>query len=565
MKKQHMLLGILVLFNSLIFAAPKTVNKNVLENKDGSLSIVNIDKTDAVKYKQKVDNYKNVSVVDGSKVTQLNPINIDLQDFGKKEVYINFSVDIKVENATGDETDIVWVINDMAAGFPEIAKKKVKSGEWTTMKGEFALSLSEKRSLYVSGAGLNFADLKFYVKNLNVKFSGEGLGGNFAESVSWMDAPSLKEAYDGLFDYFGLAVTYKGEFQQPAIQDGVSRHADSITLGNELKPDFVFNWAKPSNMEDFVAEDGKTYKVPMGMPNFGSLKEILMTAMVSNLKIRGHVLVWHSQTPAWFFKENYSLKQDAAFVDKDTMNARMEWYIKSVMDYVAEFENRYNKGNRIITMWDVVNEAVSDNASSSKWLREDSNWYRVYKSDEFIVNAFRYANKYAPKECILVYNDYNCYSPAKLKGICKVIDSIKAAPDARIDAIGMQSHVKIDYPNVTGHNSYEDAVQTFINKGLDVQVTELDIANGKKAYSSILLKAKYKEYFKMFLNNRKTEGKNGITGVTVWGLIDKSTWLNNQAEYKGHKQFPLLFKDDFTVKPAFWGVYEAAKDFKENQ
>ena len=69
----------------------------------------------------------------------------------------------------------------------------------------------------------------------------------------------------------------------------------------------------------------------------------------------------------------------------------------------------------------------------------------------------------------------------------------------------------------------------------------------------------------MFLNNRKTEGKNGITGVTVWGLIDKSTWLNNQAEYKGHKQFPLLFKDDFTVKPAFWGVYEAAKDFKENQ
>ena len=70
MKKQHMLLGILVLFNSLIFAAPKTVNKNVLENKDGSLSIVNIDKTDAVKYKQKVDNYKNVSVVDGSKVTQ---------------------------------------------------------------------------------------------------------------------------------------------------------------------------------------------------------------------------------------------------------------------------------------------------------------------------------------------------------------------------------------------------------------------------------------------------------------------------------------------------------------
>lgn len=563
MKKQLKLLGLFFLIGTTLFAAPKTINKNVVENEDGSLSIVNVDKTDAVKYKQKVDGFKNVTVIDGAKVDQLNPVNIDLQDFGNKEVYINFSVDIKVEDSTDAENDIIWVINDLAAGVPEIAKKKVKSGEWTTIKGEKALVLSDKRLLYISGAGLNFENLKFYIKNLNVTFSGEGLGGKFDAATFWTDAPSLKEAYDGIFDYFGFAVGHNGEFQNPAVQEGVAHHADSITMGNEMKPDFIFNWAKPSNMEDFVAEDGNTYKVPMGMPNFGKLKEILMTAMINDLTIRGHVLVWHSQTPDWFFKENYSLLPDAAYVDKATMNARLEWYIKSVIDFVVDFENRYNKGERIVTVWDVVNEAVSDGATSTRWLREDSDWFRVYKNEEFIVNAFRYANKYAPKECLLVYNDYNCYSPAKLNGICNVIDAIKASPDARIDAIGMQSHVKIDYPNVTGHNSYEKAVQTFIEKGLDVQVTELDIANGKKQYSSILLKAKYKEYFNMFINNRKTADKKGITGVTIWGLVDKKTWLNNQNEYKGHKQYPLIFKDDYNVKPAFWGVYEAAEEFKE--
>ena len=150
---------------------------------------------------------------------------------------------------------------------------------------------------------------------------------------------------------------------------------------------------------------------------------------------------------------------------------------------------------------------------------------------------------------------------------------IQATPDARIDAVGMQSHVKIDYPAVTGQNSYEAAVQKFISKGLDVHVTELDIANGKNPYSPFLLKAKYKEYYEMFIRNRKTEGKNGITSVTVWGVNDENTWLNNQKEYKDLTQYPLLFKkktaeeneQELVCKPAFSGVLEAAQDFNSSK
>ena len=125
----------------------------------------------------------------------------------------------------------------------------------------------------------------------------------------------------------------------------------------------------------------------------------------------------------------------------------------------------------------------------------------------------------------------------------------------------MQSHVRINTP-ITGPNGYENAVKKFLEKGVDVQVTELDIANGNQKYSGIKLKAKYKEYFKMFLANRKTPEKNGISGVTIWGLSDQGTWLDNQPEYKGFKQYPLLFDGNMNCKPAFWGVLEAAQEYQ---
>ena len=99
-----------------------------------------------------------------------------------------------------------------------------------------------------------------------------------------------------------------------------------------------------------------------------------------------------------FFKENYSTDANAAYVDKATMTARQEWYIKSVLDYVRTWEEENNGGKRIITTWDVVNEAVADGAGGKKWLREDSDWFRIYQSEEFLLNAFRYANKYAPSD-----------------------------------------------------------------------------------------------------------------------------------------------------------------------
>lgn len=558
MKKILVCLVSLFLITDL-FAAPK--NAGYQTNSDGSISIVNIDKDVSVKTKQKIDGFSNITVVNGSKVKKVNPITVDLSAFGGKELFLNFSCEIKVVEAENSDIDLVWMINDLDAGMPILIQKKVKSGEWTKLSGEIVIPLGEKKSLYLSGAGINLKNTTFYLKDFNVKLSGEGLTDGSSGAVNWANAPSLKDAYKDYFDYVGFACSFRPDLYNPDVVEVLPKHVNSITLGNEFKPDFLFNWASPSNMEEFVAEDGNTYEVPMGMPSMGNAKEILYTAMEMGVNIRGHVLVWHSQTPAWFFREKYNVKN--GYVDKATMNARLEWYIKTVMDFVDQFEKKFNDGKHIITIWDVVNEAVADGAGSQKWLRTDSDWYKVYGSEEFIINAFRFANKYAPKDVLLVYNDYNCYVQGKCNAICNLVDEIRAVPDARIDAVGMQSHVSIDYPAVKGSGSYEAAVKKFIEKDIDVQVTELDIANGSKAYSPVMLKAKYKEYYKMFLANRKTDTKHGIMGVTIWGLTDDGTWLNDLDQYKGHDQFPLLMDGDFNVKPAFYGVLEAAKEYKD--
>lgn len=383
---------------------------------------------------------------------------------------------------------------------------------------------------------------------------------NAAAQIDWLDAPSLKEAY-GEYFYIGFA-TPDRMLKNRMVQNGLNYHADCITMENEFKPDFIFAWQTPTTYTDFTGEDGNTYKVPKNFPNFNGMNELMANAKKAGVKMRGHVLVWHSQTPDWFFREDY--RKGKALVDKDTMNARMEWYIKSVLENVKAWEDKNNDGERIIFAWDVVNEAVSDNPTLKQYLRTNgSNWYSIYKDESFIINAFRYANKYAPKDVLLVYNDYGCSSIAKNKAIMKLVENIKATPDARIDAVGMQTHVSIGNPRISGGlGTFEGAIQNFLSLGVDVQITEMDLSNGDSPYDGEAQRGAYKEYFEVFLRNRKTAEKNGIMGVTFWGLLDEQSWIykpNNGSKIY-HK--PLLFEAGFETKPALFGVIDAVESIK---
>ena len=555
--KKTILLILWALSLLLTSCATTKTEKSYKKIEAGQAIITNIDKEEgAVKYGQNIDGFTDVTIVDCSKSKNRNLVTVDLADFEEFDMDFDFSCDLKITSDKENEFDIIWMVNELNAGFPELARIKVKNGEWTHFQGAKSIALSGKRQFYISAAGINKENLKLYIKNFNLKLSCDDIGKDKKAKINWADERSLAQAYAPYFDYIGFA-TPKAVLQNGQVIKGLEHQGSCFTMENEFKPDFLFAWQKPSKLKDFTGEDGKTYKVPENTPVLENIGTILKIAKYTNLKMRGHVLVWHAQTPDWFFRENYG-SNTAKYVSQDEMNARLEWYIKTILEYIKDWEDKYNEGKRIIVTWDVVNEAASDNASQSSWLRNDSNWYRIYKSDKFIVNAFRYANKYAPKDLLLAYNDYGCSSVAKCAAICKIVDAIQAAPDARIDVLGMQSHIGMNTP-ITGPNSFETSVQKFIAKGLDVQITELDIGLDGQRYNSERLKAKYKEFFKMCLANRKNDSRKGIRGITLWGTIDETSWIYNNNGVKNH---PLLFEGNYTCKDAFYGVLEAADEEK---
>lgn len=270
---------------------------------------------------------------------------------------------------------------------------------------------------------------------------------------------------------------------------------------------------------------------------------IVEFASRNNLKIRGHTLCWHNQTPNWFF-----IDADSNQVSKEVLLERLKSHITSVV-------SRY-KGK--IYAWDVVNEAISDNEDE---FYRNSLWYQIC-GDEFIARAFEYAYAADP-QALLFYNDYNEINPSKRKKILKLLNELKTA-GVPIHGIGLQGHWSIDEPTFT---QLDSTLSEFAESGLALQITELDVSIHKKEHSrrdrvaeedqALFTKEKearqveaYKTYFELFRKH-----KHAITGVTFWNISDRHSWLDN-FPVRNRKDYPLLFDKDLKPKSAYQAVID---------
>lgn len=342
------------------------------------------------------------------------------------------------------------------------------------------------------------------------------------------DIASLKDVYSPYFK-IGGAVT-ASELAPESAQALIKKHYNSLTPGNELKPESIID--KNACLEMAAAGDDTNPKV-----NIAAAREILDFCRDNDIPVRGHVLVWHSQTPDWFFKEGYS--DSGEWVSKEKMLVRMENYIKNVF---AALEEEYPDVN--FYAWDVVNEAYLDNGSArtAGGQAENSNysaWVKVFGDNSFIEPAFEFARKYAPEGCKLYYNDFNEYMPEKTKAIVNMANDLKAK--GLIDGIGMQSHLDVGFPTVS---TYTKALKAFAETGLDVQVTELDIT------TSDLSEAGFEKQAEIYsgIMDACVEYADSISAVVFWGTTDDKSWRANRC--------PLLFNEDFTAKPSYYSIVD---------
>jgi endo-1,4-beta-xylanase len=285
--------------------------------------------------------------------------------------------------------------------------------------------------------------------------------------------------------YFGTAVSSSklGDSTYSTILD---REFNMITAENEMKWDTI----EPSP----------------GSFNFAPADSIVSHASAHGQRMRGHTLVWHSQLPSWV----------SSITDADTLRSAMNNHITTAMTHY--------KGK--IHSWDVVNEAFADGSTQLR-----SSVFQNVLGNGFIEEAFRTARNADPS-AKLCYNDYNIenWSDAKTQGVYSMVKDFKSR-GVPIDCVGFQSHFGTSGPPA----SFQTTLSNFAALGVDVQITELDIAQASStAYANTV---------RACLNVAR------CTGITVWGIRDSDSWRTGEN--------PLLFDNNGNKKPAYGAVLTA--------
>ncbi len=345
--------------------------------------------------------------------------------------------------------------------------------------------------------------------------------------------PSLKEAYKDFF-YFGTAMNTPQILGEDTVSLRIiEQHFNAVTAENVMKWEFI--------------------QPRLGEFNFELADKMVEFAERNNMHVVGHALVWHSQVPKWVFE------------DENGNPATRELLLERMRNHIHTVVGRY-KGR--VHSWDVVNEALAEDGP----LRQ-SKWFTIIGED-YIQKAFEFAHEIDP-EAVLIYNDYNLAFPEKREGTVRMVKGLqeKGVP---IHAIGMQGHYLLNTPPI---EYIEASIQAYSALGVEVMVTELDInmlpfptqrisadvglsfeqrqewdpyAGGLPDSIKVKFTRRYTDLFELFLKYSDV-----ITRVTIWGVHDGLSWLNNWP-IRGRTNYPLLFDRNHQPKPAVDSIIRMA-------
>ncbi len=302
----------------------------------------------------------------------------------------------------------------------------------------------------------------------------------------------------------------------------IKANFNSITFENHMKPDYILNQQASISTGDIVVQYGST------------AKKLLKWCKDNDMAVRGHVLVWYSQTPQWIFYDNF--KTSGNLVSREVMLARMESYIKQ------SFEQLDDLGYLdLFYAFDIVNEAWMEDGTlrDNLWLQtigEDYQWY-----------AFYYADKYAPSDIDLYYNDYN--EQYKTEALYKFVKTlVDENGKYLIDGIGLQAHLYTE----DDLDDYLKTVKKLGTTGLKVNLTELDVCLGSwmniKSATDANLKVQGQYYYNLISGILKLvkDGTVKMDSLTFWGFADNLSWRSERS--------PLLFNSSYKAKYAYYGA-----------
>ena len=474
--------------------------------------------------------------VDGNKVTIKKPV--DMQG-GQAESYKSIRWELSGWSKTQAPKLTLRIQNRMTSGLTVGYKILVSGAAEPDYWNEKRLTMTAGNSVAWENVDVMlpaaYEENAVTVTALELFFETAGTGEVMVELTfpgSKVDVDAKTKLYEK-YDPYNIKIGAAFNYENLNKYDDIAGHFNSFTCENEMK------WVstEPQNNYD----------------TFEKADAMVQWAKDHNMKVRGHTLVWHTQTPEWV----WSSGRDQTLANID--------------DHIERMLKHFNKGgDDTVYCWDVVNEALDDNDSNPNETYRKSGFYNSVGSEEYIARAFKKADAVAQQigsDVQLFYNDYNLDNPNKRAKAVRLINYVRSQ-GGRIDGIGMQGHYKMPTFNL---DNFEESIRTFTGMGLDVQLTELDLSiyawgeQGTKPFNESLKQEQARLYGEIFRILRKyskpwEKGAGVVTGATFWGVADDYTWLDSQNQAGGgssadRKDYPLLFDIYHRPKKAFYAVF----------
>ncbi|AEH38380.1 endo-1,4-beta-xylanase [Halopiger xanaduensis] len=258
--------------------------------------------------------------------------------------------------------------------------------------------------------------------------------------------------------------------------------------------------------------------------DFADADAIVNFGVEHDMYVRGHTLVWHNQKPGWFQAWDYTPDQLRTFL----------------RDHIHTVAGRYRAK---IDAWDVVNEAVADDGSLRETVWSDA------LGEDYLADAFRWADEVTDAD--LYYNDYGADEVnQKSDAIYDLLEDL-LADGVPIDGVGLQLHALGDHPDP---ESIAENIERFRDLGLDVQITEMDVAfhAGEAPADADEVQA---DYYREVVEACRDAGCDTLV---TWGVHDGSSWLRSFKDFgERYTGDPLLFDDRYDEKPAYDAVKAA--------
>ncbi|WP_051250680.1 endo-1,4-beta-xylanase [Paenibacillus harenae] len=440
---------------------------------------------------------------------------LELSSFMKAGTNYALSAWVRLPAGTADApvSMLVQRTTEGTTYYERVTAKTANENGWVKLSGEYKL-LHPAEYIGVYFESFDNPTLDFYMDDFRIELTPDPVPIEIE-----LDIPNLKDVFAS--DFLLGSSLLVNEIENPAGPDSqlLKKHFNSLTAGNELK------WDATEPVE--------------GLFEFTRSDKIVEFAVENGIAVRGHTLIWHSQTPNGVFYDG-----NGNLASKELLYERMKRHIDAVV-------GRY-KGQ--IYAWDVVNEVIEPGDHQPNGLR-NSLWYQI-AGEEFIEKAFEYAHAADP-DAKLFINDYNTHQPEKRQFLYDMIKRLQAK-GIPVHGVGHQTHIGIEYPAV---QELDDMLQAFRDLGIEQQITELDMSiytDNSQSYETFPLElqikqaGRYKAVFDVFKKHA-----DQITAVIFWGKDDGNTWLRSFPVTRNN--WPLLFDERLQAKYAYWALVDPVK------